>query len=709
MVRATHETAAWSGPWLDALPRPVIALDPRGRISRTNTEAERLFGADPESLTGRLLAEVAFAETDRGGFGQVVEMVAAGGDWHGIVQVVAPGRTHRMHLRVAPVRDGDEVVGAVLTMDAAGPEGAGAAEVSERLTRLARVAGELQAANTMGGLTNVVVSHMAEAAGATTASLSVLVDDHTLALMGLTRGTTEASLRWATFPVDTDTPAGTAVVTRQTLLMSGRSAITDRFPDLPLAAPGERSMLCLPLVVGEQPVGVATLSFPGKVELDGTELDFFSVMADTCAQALERIRVQERVDEQHAKLSFLVEASEELASSLDYESTLKQVAWLAVPDLADWCAISLEQDGVLRTLAVAHSDPEKVALAKQFQERFPQDPDSGGGAYEVLRTGESQLVPEVTEEMLAEAVTSEEQLEMVRALNLYSALTVALKARGRVFGVITWINGEDGRRFGPDDVAFGEDLARRAAVAIDNALLHSELRQVADRLQEAVLPPALPVIDGWQLGASYSSAGRVSVGGDFYDAIQVGDGRLAMVIGDVMGRGVTAAAAMSQVRAAVRAFAAVNPDPQTMLERLDTFYDRFPSEQLVTLLYALADPARDQVVLSCAGHPAPVVIDSNGAAHSVGAARGRLLGVGRAKRSVITVPLLPGETLLMFTDGLIERRDEDPQESEQRLVNVCEALQPEASSAGLDQLVAEMRDPTRDDDVAVLAARRVGS
>ena len=694
---------------MDALPRPVIALEPDGHISRTNAEAARLFGTSAEELAGRLFADVAFAEPDRGGFGQVVQMVAAGADWHGIVQVVAPGRTDRMHLRAAPVRDDAAVIGIVLTMDAAGPEGAGAAEVSERLTRLARVAGELQATNTLGGLSNVVVSHMAEAAGSTTASLSVLVDDQTLALLGLTRGTSDASARWARFPVDTTTPAGAVVLSRQPLLLSGRASINERFPDLELAAPGERSMLCLPLVIGERPVGVATMSFPGRVELDGTELDFFSVLADTCAQALERIRVQERVAEQHAKLSFLVEASEELASSLDYESTLKQVAWLAVPDLADWCSISLEQDGVLRTLAVAHSDPAKVALAKALQERYPSDPDSPNGPYQVLRTGESQLVPEVTEEMLAEAAMDAEQLELIRELNLFSALTVPLKARGRVFGVITWVNGEDGRRFGPDDVAFGEDLARRAAIAIDNALLHSELRQVADRLQEAVLPPALPQLDGWQLGASYSSAGRVSVGGDFYDAIPVGDGRLALVIGDVMGRGVAAAAAMSQIRAAVRAFAAVNPDPQTLLERLDTFYDRFPSEQLVTLLYALADPDRDQVVLSCAGHPPPLVIDSGGGAHSVAAARGRLLGVGRSKRSVVTVPLLPGETLLMFTDGLVERRDEDPQESEERLVAVCQALRPEATSAGLDQLVAEMRDPTRDDDVAVLAAHRLSS
>jgi serine phosphatase RsbU (regulator of sigma subunit) len=268
------------------------------------------------------------------------------------------------------------------------------------------------------------------------------------------------------------------------------------------------------------------------------------------------------------------------------------------------------------------------------------------------------------------------------------------------------VNGETARRFGPDDLAFGEDLARRAAVAIDNALLHSELREVADRLQAAVSPPELPVVDGWRLSASYRSAGRVSVGGDFYDAIPLHGGRLALAIGDVMGRGVEAAASMAQIRSALRAFVAVDPDPQVVLSRLDTLYERFPSEQLVTLLYALADPERDQVVLCCAGHPPPFVLSRDGSGEFLDGVRGTILGVGRAERRRTVAPLRTGDTLVLYTDGLLERRGEDLQMSKDRLLATARDLAGTGRALDLDRLAELVRDPDRDDDVAVLGACR---
>lgn len=343
---------------------------------------------------------------------------------------------------------------------------------------------------------------------------------------------------------------------------------------LDLAAEGERSLLCLPLMATNRPLGVASLSFPGRSELDQTEIEYYRIMANSCAQALDRIQAVETVADQSAKLRFLAEASAELSRSLDYESTLSNIAWLAVPDFADWCSISLDQDGTLRTLAVAHKDPDQLAMAQEFERRYPPDPDAPGGAYEVLRTGETVVIPEITEEMLTGIERA--RLAMVRLLKLRSAMTVALKARGRTFGTITWVSGDAGRRFGPEDVPFGEDLARRAAAAIDNALLNSVLREIADRLQLAVRPPAMPTLEGWRFTASYSSAGRASVGGDFYDVIPLQDGRVALAIGDVMGRGVQAAAAMSQVRAALRAFIAVEADPDTVMSRLDFSTTGFP-------------------------------------------------------------------------------------------------------------------------------------
>jgi serine phosphatase RsbU (regulator of sigma subunit) len=296
---------------------------------------------------------------------------------------------------------------------------------------------------------------------------------------------------------------------------------------------------------------------------------------------------------------------------------------------------------------------------------------------------------------------------MLRDLALYSALTVPLVADNRVLGTISWINGEAGRRFTEDDIPFAEDLGRRAGIAIDNALLHSELREVADRLQEAVRPAALPHLVDWELGATYTSAGRASVGGDFYDVIPLSDGRVAMAVGDVMGRGVTAAAAMSQIRAALRAFVAVDPEPRTVMTRLDLLYERFPSDQLVTLVYALADPELDQLVLSSAGHPSPVLVGADGRVDFIRSARGTILGVTAASREAVVVPFLPGDLVMLYTDGLLERRTEDLQQSEDRLLATYKELRPEPTTVDLMELVDAMRDPSRDDDVAVLAARRL--
>lgn len=694
-----------SGPWLAALPNPVLALDTDGVVLDANLPAAQLLGLSTERLQGSRFADIAVQESHRGGFGDVFWHVMAGRTWAGDLPLTTAPQAR---LQVAPVTDGDAILGAIVTIDAVPGDRQRSALVAERLNRLARVGAELQSASDLASLTNIVVSHLADAAGATTASLSVMLDDQTLGLLALRGGPSGASTRYASFPVDDTTPAGAAILSGRTLLLSGRDAISRRFPDLELVAEGERSILCLPLTITDRPVGVATLSFPGIVRADDAELEFFQIMADSCAQALERIRAQESADQQHAKLTFLARASAELASSLDYESTLRNVAEMAVPDLADWCAISLAQDGILRTLAVAHRDPAKVQLALEFQQRYPPDPESDAGGYQVLRTGESVLVPEVTDEMLVQAAQDEEHLAMIRELALYSGLTVPLAVEGRVLGTITWVNGETGRRFSADDIPFAEDLGRRAGIAIDNALLHSELREVAQRLQDAVRPAELPDLPGWQLGATYTSAGRASVGGDFYDVIPLKDGRVAMAIGDVMGRGITAAAAMSQIRAALRALVAVDPDPATVMSRLDMLYERFPSEQLVTVIYVLADPDLDQLVMSCAGHPFPILVRADGSADFLRTVGGTILGVRATDRQAVRVPFLPGDMVMMYTDGLLERRDEDPQESEARLLGTYRSLLPEPTAEDLGRLADLMRDPSRDDDVAVLAARRLG-
>ena len=202
-----------------------------------------------------------------------------------------------------------------------------------------------------------------------------------------------------------------------------------------------------------------------------------------------------------------------------------------------------------------------------------------------------------------------------------------LVARGRVLGVITWVSAESERLYTADDLALAEDLAKRAAIAIDNAELHSETLAAAVQLQRAVLPEAMPDVAGWEIASYYSPSGRTEVGGDFYDAVPLeATGALALFVGDVMGRGVAAAAAMAQMRAAVRAYIAVDPTPEAVMTKLDLMFAQYPTEQLVTLVYLLVDPAGDELVVANAGHPPPVLLRADLSAEQLPLADGCPLG-----------------------------------------------------------------------------------
>jgi serine phosphatase RsbU (regulator of sigma subunit) len=469
---------------------------------------------------------------------------------------------------------------------------------------------------------------------------------------------------------------------------------------------GAQAVVALPLSTGARTIGAIGLLFSEPRTLEPAELEFLDILADTCAQGLERISAQQAAATQSAKLAFLADAATELASSLDYEVTLANVARLAVPTFADWCAIDVVDDGRLRRVAVAHVDPAKVQLAHDLAERYPTDPDAPRGAWQVMRTGRSELIAEVTDAMLVAGAVDADHLHIARALHLRSVVTVPLVARGRVLGVITWVAAESERHYSSEDLALAEELAKRAAVSLDNAELHSQTLAAAVELQHAVLPAMLPNMPGWEIGHHYSPSGRTEVGGDFYDVLELDGSRLAMFVGDVMGRGVAAAAAMAQMRAAVRAYAALDPTPEVVLSRLDQMYDHYQTQQLVTLLYLLADPTRDELVVGNAGHPPPLLLRGDGSLTTLPFADGAPLGVISEGRHHSTVEFHAGDTVVAFTDGLIERRDEDITDGQARLARAVSGLTGQDLATALAQTVANVRDPSRDDDVAVLAVRR---
>jgi PAS domain S-box-containing protein len=179
-----------------------------------------------------------------------------------------------------------------------------------------------------------------------------------------------------------------------------------------------------------------------------------------------------------SSLRFLAEASAILASSLDYEKTLSTLAHLVVPRYADWCAIDMvAEDGSLQSLVVVHNDPEQVILAQQIHQRFPYNPDAPHGIAKVMRTGQADMMSDITDEMLVNSARNEEHLQILRASKLTSYMCVPLTARRRILGVLTLIGAESGHRYTESDLALMQDLARRAAVAVDNSRLYQESQE----------------------------------------------------------------------------------------------------------------------------------------------------------------------------------------------------------------------------------------
>ena len=694
---------------LNALAQAAFATDADGQIIFANTVARRRYRFLGEDLTRVSLTDGLLPEGEQAVFTEIERQALGGQLWAGRLQVRRiDGTVRAADVSCAPLLHAGVIEGLICVVDDAVSDGAGreARRLEDRLTRLARVATDLGTAEDVETVTKIVITQAADAVGATVASLSRLVDDDTLELIGLRGGLEGASTRWATFSLHDHTPVGDAIRSGQPLVLTGNDAIAERYPEIERAAEGPRSMVALPLKVLGHVLGAITLSFPSRRQLDAAELEFFGILADSCAQALERIRSQDEVDRQTSRLRFLAESTAELARSLDYQSTLSRVARLAVPTFADWSAIDLVEDDRLHRLAVEHVDPEKVRLALELQRRYPPDPESPGGPWEVIRTARSSLIADVTDEMLAAGARDAEHLRIARELQLRSALIVPLVARGTVLGVITWVAAESGRRYTESDVAFAEDLAKRCAIAIDNAQLHSETKEAAVRLQNAVLPDLSAGVDGWDLAEHYSPAGRTEVGGDFFDALALPDGRLAMFVGDVMGRGVSAAAAMAQIRASIRAYIATDPAPGAVLRQLDLLFETYGISQLVTLVYLVVDPGSDELTLVNAGHPPPVILRADGRTEQLPYAEGAPLGVATHDRQPLTFPFHPGDTVLAFSDGLIERREEDIDVGQERLLGAVPLLDQLPLAEALTQIVETVRDHTREDDVAALAVRR---
>jgi PAS domain S-box-containing protein len=254
------------------------------------------------------------------------------------------------------------------------------------------------------------------------------------------------------------------------------------------AAEGTRSMMALPLRYGERVLGTFVLYYREPRSFSEAEKSTASLLANLAAAAIgtaELYQAQRRFAEDQR---FVAQASELLASSLDYETTLGNLAKLAVPHFADWCAIDMvAENGSIERLTVAHVDPEKVRWAHDLAERYPPDPHAHYGVPNVIRTRQPELFTEIPSDLLREAtVDAPELFDILQELGLKSSMCVPLVARDRALGAITFVSAESGRRYEESDRATAQDLARRAAISVDNARLFREAEGARHQAQESL-------------------------------------------------------------------------------------------------------------------------------------------------------------------------------------------------------------------------------
>lgn len=432
--------------------------------------------------------------------------------------------------------------------------------------------------------------------------------------------------------------------------------------------------------------------YAGELELDTAPSAYArplaALMAERLSLHLENDRLRRADVRRQAWLTFLAEASELLAQSLDVELTMALIPQLVVPRLGQWCAVhTTDEWGRLRLAAASHAD----------EAMLPQ-------LHAVLR----ETGPDSVQARLREASRNGTQTPLGTPMEGFA---VPLIARGQRLGTLA-VGRPQRHRHDPDEVAVLEDVARRAALAIENARIHAERRRVAHTLQQSLLPPVLPVVEGIGFAAEYVPTGDdADVGGDFYDVLPLPDGRWLVVVGDVSGKGVQAAAVTGLVRDVIRVLVGDGKPLPEVLSRLnETLVERGSGRYCTLALAAVGPGERDQldVSLHLAGHDRPVLVGGSGGATFVGTG-GTALGLLDSIASpTAELSLDPGDALIFYTDGVTERRRGRELFGTDRLRDAAAPL----AGYSADVVAARLRsttigfsgEPPRD-DIAILVLR----
>jgi PAS domain S-box-containing protein len=413
-----------------------------------------------------------------------------------------------------------------------------------------------------------------------------------------------------------------------------------------------------------------------------------------------------------SRLALMAEATGALLATLDMEEVLQRLATLCVPLLADWVFITLvDPSGGVTSTASRHRDGREQDLETFSALHAMCLPPSSPTRQSVI-TARPVLLEGLSADRLGEIVVEPTALAAFRRLGASSVLTVPMVARRRTLGAMALVMTSPERRFEPDDVDLAEDLARRAALALDNVRLYQQEHTVADTLQRSLLPE-LPTIPGIESAARYVSASTAAdVGGDFYDLLALPDGSIGMVIGDVAGHDVAAAATMGHLRGLIRAciWDAADPDPGAVLGRVDRLVQGLQVASLATMIYVRATrPASEggpwRLHVANAGHPPLAVRRPDGRVELCDDASGMLVKVDASHhRRTVSAEVPAGTTLVAYTDGLIERPGQDLDAGTGELLERLAAAPVDAGPRLLCDVAVSGRLDRRD-DVALIAVR----
>ena len=413
----------------------------------------------------------------------------------------------------------------------------------------------------------------------------------------------------------------------------------------------------------------------------------------------------------------LLDAGAALSHTLEYDEALAEPAKLVVHRLATYCLIDVfpEAGGErreIKRMATYHIDPAKRHFVARLSDFVP---DLGHRAHPIIAAfwdGASTLVTDVSDAWLVAASLGPDHADVLRSLGVRSWVTVPLVARGKVLGALTCVLATElayrpgfDHGYEAEDLFLIEELGRRAGAAIENARLYEYQRNIAATLQAASLPATLPTFDRLRLSADYRpGSAEATIGGDWYDAFELPDGRVIFSVGDVLGHGLHAAVSMTKLRQAMQAAAMVYADPSLMLRVADATLLLHDPDGFSTALAAVFDPAAQSFAYASAGHPGPVLRHEDGRIEELPTA-GILLGVRAGNERPVRSIALPLQcTLVLFTDGLVEAT-RDIAEGQRRLRAALARLDVDQENPARALIDAVLEKKAAMDDVAVLCVR----